>query len=169
MEAIGRRDFFKMSACAGAILIPGLHLLAAEHHIPYQLGVWNKEECIRVPVRALANDWGHVVALADIAIRDAKTWVGACLLRNDDSILAAAPFSSTVAVINGDTIKLSYAINWPECADRREWNRIVGGLSKSRRLQRGFEPSVVSGTGPHLELSDYDNMALRAPRLPTRQ
>lgn len=74
-------------------------------------------------------------------------------MRLDGSYVSSSRLSATIAVVDGDIIKINYTITWDRDASRQQWMREVAKMPKARFGHPSGQKM--------LEINDWDLMVFR--------
>lgn len=160
---LSRRNFCKAGIALTACILPlGVvpeipTAVASAREAGYRMIFWTpKHTFIEASISDIRAEWGKLVFFGQSDIRQADTFAGACILRENAEIISSRTFAGTVWACAGDTIKCNAQINWPAEASVEQVVDAGSRVPRGRVVRRGFEPSVHAGKGPSLTRSDLE-------------
>lgn len=174
MSHLTRRSFNALSVALG-ISLPGslafscepwdVKVPEAEQVVPeiaagYAVKLFTRaHKIIDSVIQHVEPVWGKLGFLGVKNFNGCETDIaGCCLLRPNGEIISSYHFSSNVSVCNGDQLRATITIKWPEHATVAQILELAANSPRGRTIRHGFEPSVLVGHKPSITRDDMQRL-----------
>lgn len=142
------------------VKVPEADMVVPEIAAGYAIKLFTRQhKIIDSVIQHVEPVWAKLGFLGVTNFRDHETDIrGCCLLRPNGEIISSYLFASNICVNNGDQMRATITIKWPEQATVAQILELAGNSPRGRTIRHGFEPSVLVGHKPSITRDDIQRL-----------